>query len=121
MKRIFGIFLALVLLSGAFFVFSCKEKDPTYGTLTIIARIKDTTVPVNTPVYLATTKENLENKIYETTGWLDVNGSKIFRDLLPKYYWYKVEGWDDYGATEVHAGIDASVILWLNSPSSPQK
>lgn len=123
MKRAIPVFLALILLSGAFFFCSCKGKVATTGTLSITAMTKDGIISTATPVeiYLATSKENLDNKIYESFGWLDANGSKIFRDLLPKYYWYRVEGWDDYGASQVYAGLDASVILWLNSPSSPKK
>jgi len=84
---------------------------------------KEGNVSSNNPIaiYLATSKESLDNHIYEASGWLDGNESKIFRDLLPKYYWYRIEGWDDYGAAEVFAGVDASVILWLNSPSSSKK
>ncbi|TRZ72271.1 MAG: hypothetical protein D4R97_05980 [Bacteroidetes bacterium] len=123
MKRTFPVFLAIILLSGAFILFSCKAKEVTIGTLSVTTMTKDGTISTNTPVaiYLATSKADLDNKIYQNTGWLDTNGSKIFRDLLPTYYWYKVEGWDDYGAAEVYAGVDASVILWLNSPSSPKK
>jgi len=123
MKRIFPVFLALILLSGASFFFSCKTKEPTIGTLTITVMTKDGSISGGNPIaiYLATSKENLDNKIYVTSGWLDSNKSKIFRDLLPTYYWYGVEGWDDYGAAEVYAGVDGSVILWLNSPSSSRK
>ena len=123
MKRTFPVFLAMILLSGVFILFSCKAKEVTIGTLSVTTMTKDGTISTNTPVaiYLATSKENLDNKIYQNTGWLDTNDSKIFRDLLPTYYWYKVEGWDDYGAAEVYAGVDASVILWLNSPSSSKK
>jgi hypothetical protein len=123
MKRTFPVFLTMILLSGAFFFFSCKGKVSTIGTLSVTTMTKDGNVSSASPVaiYLATSKANLDNKIYENTGWLDANGSKIFHDLFPKYYWYKVEGWDDYGAAEVFAGVDASVILWLNTPSSPKK
>jgi hypothetical protein len=122
MKRTFPVFLALILLSGAFFFFSCKGKMSTTGTLSVTVRTETGVISV-TPIaiYLASSKANLDNKIYETSGWLDANGSKIFRDLLPTYYWYRVEGWDDYGAAEVYAGVDASVILWLNTPSSSKK
>ena len=123
MKRTFPVFLTMILLSGACFFFSCQGKEPTTGTLTVTVMTNNGNISSNTPVpiYLATSKENLDNKIYIATGWLSSNGSKIFRDLLPTYYWYGVEGWDDYGAAEVYAGVDASVILWLNSPSSPGK
>ena len=123
MKRTFPVFLTMILLSGAFFFFSCQGKEPTTGTLTVTVMTNNGNISSNTPVpiYLATSKENLDNKIYIATGWLSSNGSKIFRDLLPTYYWYGVEGWDDYGAAEVYAGVDGSVILWLNSPSSPGK
>jgi hypothetical protein len=123
MKRIIPIFLALILISGAFFFFSCKGKDPLTGTLSITARTKEGVITANNPVaiYIASSKDNLDNKIYVGSGWLDANGSKIFRDLQPTYYWYRVDGWDDYGAAEVFAGVDASVFLWLNTPSSSKK
>jgi hypothetical protein len=123
MKRIIPAFLALILLSGAFLFFSCKEKVASTGTLSITAMTKSGNVSSSAPIaiYIATSKENLDNQIYQSSGWLDGNGSKIFRDLLPKYYWYRIDGWDDYGAAEVFAGVDASVILWLNSPSSSKK
>jgi len=89
--------------------------------LTITAMSKDSIIPANTPIYIAVSKVNLDNKVYVSSGWLDANSSKIFRDLSPKYYWYKVEGWNNYGATEVFAGVDASVILWLNSQTTPGK
>lgn len=123
MKRTFPVFLALIMLSGAFFFFSCKAKVSATGTLSITARTKNGIVAGSSPIpiYIATSKENLDNEIYQSSGWLDANGSKIFRDLLPTYYWYRVEGWKDCGAAEVFAGVDASVILWLNSPSSSKK
>ena len=116
MKRKFKVFLALMLFSSAFFFFSCAGKQATTGTLTIIAMAKDSIIPANTPIYLATSKANLDNNIYASTGWLDANASKIFRDLSPKYYWFKVNGWDNYGASEVFAGVDETVILWLTTP-----
>ncbi len=123
MKRTILSFLALVLLSGAFFMSSCKSKEPTTGTLSITAMTKDGVLSISTaaPIYLATSKQNMDNKIYVSSGWLDGNGSKIFRDLLPQYYWYRVEGWDDCGAAEVYAGVDSSVILFLYSPGSLKK
>jgi len=123
MKSPIRFFLSVIFLSGVFFLFSCKGKEATTGTLSITAMTTNGVLPTNPPVtiYLATSKSNLDNKIYVSTGYLNSGGSIIFRDLLPKYYWYKVEGWDDYGASDVYAGIDESVILWLNSPSSPTK
>lgn len=121
MKRTFQIFsIFAVLFAGSFF-FSCSQKQATNGTLTVTAMAKSSIIPANTPIYLANSKTNLDNKVYVSSGWLDANSSKIFRDLSPKYYWYKVEGWNNYGATEVFAGVDASVILWLNSQTTPGK
>ncbi|MGA3013428.1 MAG: hypothetical protein ABSD71_05280 [Bacteroidales bacterium] len=121
MKRTIHLFSILAILIAGSLFFSCSQKQATNGTLTITAMAKDSIIPANTPIYLADSKVNLDNKVYISSGWLDANSSKIFRDLSPKYYWYKVEGWDNYGAAEVFAGVDASVILWLNSPSSPGK
>lgn len=123
MKRTILVFLALILLSGTFLFSSCKGKVSTTGTLSVTARSQQAIISSDHPVaiYLATSKENLDNKIYQSSGWLDANGSMIFRDLLPTYYWYRVEGWNDNGAAEVFAGVDASVILWLNSPTESKK
>ena len=123
MKRSFAVFLALILLFGAFFFPSCKGKEATVGTLSITVRTSTGVVSTANPVaiYLATSKDNLDNKVYVATGWLSGNGSYIFRDLAPRFYWYQADGWNDYGATDVYAGIDESVILWLNSPSSSKK
>lgn len=119
MKRSIQLFLALILVSGAFFFISCKEKVATTGSLSVTAMTKDGVLSGATqlPIFLATSKANLDNKVYERSGWLDANGSIIFRELQPKLYWYKVEGWEDIGGSQVYNGIDESVILWLNTPS----
>ena len=121
MKRTFPVFLAFILISGSFFLFSCKEKAATTGSLAITAQIKDVGPAANMMLYLAASHEDLDNKVYLNSQYTDGNGSVIFRELLPKYYWYRVDGYDDYGAAEVFNGYDGSVILWLNSPSSPIK
>lgn len=123
MKRIIQVFLAFILLSGACYLSSCKGKVATTGTLSITALTKDGILPGSNThqIYLALSKANLDNKVYERSGYLDANSSTIFRDLSPKLYWYRVDGWDDFGASQVYAGIDASVILWLNTPSSSKK
>jgi hypothetical protein len=123
MKRTIKVFLALLLFSSAFLFFSCAGKQATTGTLTVIVMGKDSIIPTNetTPIYLASSKANLDNKIYAASGWLDANSSKIFRNLTPNYYWYRIGGWDNYGASEVFAGIDETVILWVNTPTPPGK
>lgn len=84
-------------------------------------QVKDNGPSADLQVRLATTRENLEKQVYVSSGYVDGNGSVIFRELLPNYYWYGVDGWDDYGAVEVFSGYDGSVILWLNTPSAPKK
>jgi hypothetical protein len=121
MKRTFPVFLVFILISGSFFLFSCKGKNATTGSLTVTVQVKDSRPTVNLQVHLATTRENLENQVYVSSGYVDNNGSVIFRELLPNYYWYGVDGWADYGAAEVFNGYDGSVILWLNTPSAPKK
>ena len=119
MKRKFSVFLALILISGTFLFISCKDKAPIVGNLTVTAKTTSTGVSLmDTPIYLATSKEDLDNQVYAINSTLDANGIRQFRDLVPKYYWYKVQGWDDIGAVEVFAGTDESVIIYLNSPSS---
>jgi hypothetical protein len=123
MKRTIPVFLALILVSGAFFFYSCKGKESTTGTLTILAMTNEGAISASTPVqvYLALSKADLDNKNYVGSGWLSSSGAKLFGDLLPKYYWYRVEGWDDFGAAEVIAGVDSRVILWLNTPTPSNK
>ena len=120
MKRTFKVFLAFVMFSGIFILNSCKGKEATTGTLTITAMTNNgapSIAPGPVPVYLATSKSNLDNHIYVATGYLNSSGSVIFRGLTPNNYWYGVYGWNDSGASDVLAGIDESVYLWLNSPS----
>ncbi|MCX6244475.1 MAG: hypothetical protein NTU98_07180 [Bacteroidetes bacterium] len=123
MKRSFTVFLAFMLISGSFFLSSCKEKTATTGSLAITALIKDGGPAANVQLFLAASREDLDNKNYMKSGYTNGAGSIIFRELPSAYYWYRVDGWDDYGAAEVFNGTDMSVILWLNtpSPSSPLK
>jgi hypothetical protein len=127
MKRNCTVFLAFLIISGSLYLFSCKGKEATTGSLTVTALIKDSigssnisTPAANKPIYLATSRENLDNRIYAYSGYTDIGGSCIFRELPAKYFWYRIEGWDDYGAAEVFLGYDGAVILWLNSPSKPK-
>lgn len=117
MKRRSAVFLAFIFISGSFFLFSCKEKEATTGSLAITALIKDVGPAANTQLFLASSREDLDNKIYMKSGYTDGGGTIIFRELKSTYYWYRIEGWDDYGAAEVFNGTDISVILWLNTPS----
>jgi len=89
------------------------------GTLTITALKKDSTASAQLMICIAVSRENLDSKTYKDSSWTNSNSAVIFRDLQPGYYWYRVKGWDDYGASEVFSGFDESVILWLNSPSKP--
>jgi hypothetical protein len=123
MKRIIPVVLALILVSGAFLFDSCKGKEPTTGTLAITVRAQNGSVNGGNTfqIHLATSRENLENGIYLYSNWADANGSTIFHDLQPTYYWYNVDGWADYGAIMIFVGVDASVILWVNTPGTLKK
>ena len=119
MKRIIKLFLISTFITGTFFLSTCKSTESTMGTLTITAIMKDSSASSPFLVYIANTRENLDKKIYLDSSWTNANSATIFRNLKPQYYWYRVKGWDDYGASEVYSGFDESVILWLNSPSNP--
>lgn len=121
MKRKFPVFLILLLLSGAFLFTACKDKAPTVGNLTVTARTTNATIVANTGIFLATSKDNLDNQVNIIYGTLNSTGSFQFRDLIPQYYYYRVQGYSDIGASEVFAGVDESVIIYLNSPSSSKK
>jgi len=107
----------VMLLFGNLVLFpSCKVENPTTGILVI--RVMDTNgeLVVGEQVFLATSHENLKNGIYYATAWTDLDGEVLFMDLNPIYYWYDTEHWEDYGATQVYAGIEHYVILWVNTP-----
>ena len=81
MKRtIHGIFNISSTFTGSLF-FSCSQKQATHGTLTITAMAQDSIIPANTTDLFSDSKANLDNKVYISSGWLDANSSKIFRDL----------------------------------------
>jgi len=116
MKRIFPVFLywycfRRLLLS------SCKGKDPTIGTLTITVMTKDGSISgVTDSNLLATSKEISITRIC-SLRLLDSNNPDLPR-LLPTYYWYRVEGWDDYGAAEVTPDGWIGYLV-VNSPLPP--
>ena len=119
MKRIFLVFLISTVIAGTFFLTNCKSTESTMGTLTITAVMKDSSSSAPFLIYIANSSADLNNKVYRDSSWTNSNGSTIFRNLKPQYYWYRAKGWDDFGASEAFSGFDESVILWLNSPSKP--
>ena len=117
MKRSIVISFVFMAFVAILPVTSCTKDNPTFGILSLTLE-KANGVPISVEyVYLATSYQNLMNGVYTQQGWADDSGYIKFLDLAPGWYWYKAEGWDDIAATQVYAGNDYHVILWLNSPS----
>ena len=121
MKPKAASFLIFLMIPGLFLFYSCADKPATLGNLTITAIAPDTVALSSLTVVMATSQDKFNSGSYGYYGTLNSSGSHQFRDLAPGYYWYRIEGWDDYGAAEVYAGVDGSVIIHLDSPSQTKK
>jgi hypothetical protein len=116
MKRILTGILAILVTAGLLITPSCTTEDPTTGILVITVMNEFGELIVGEEVFLATSYQNLKNKIYVVSAWTDDTGEAFFANLAPGYYWYDTANWEDYGATQVYAGIEHYVILWVNTP-----
>ena len=67
-------------------------------------------------VFLANSLSNLQQGNVLSSKWTDNKGFVFFIDLLPLFYWYGVEHWNDYGGAQVWAGYEHIVTLVVNSP-----
>lgn len=101
-----------------FFAFlpSCSTEQPTHGILVVTVMDANGNVLPYEQVFLASSYQNLRNEEYLMTGWTDEKGEVLFMNLLPAFYWYDTQHWEDYGAAQVWAGIEHYVILWVNTP-----
>lgn len=111
MNRIIGIFFTVLLVVGLTTTESCKSKDEVTGSLTVTVMNRQGQVIPNEPVSIATSLGNVSNKIFLYTANTDANGSIIFRQLTPQYYWYTTEHFKGFGAAQVFATVDSFVIL----------
>ena len=117
MKTWKSILFTVLLFSSMVIIPSCSTyEDPTTGILTITVMTTTGEVVVGEEVFLATSYQNLQAGIYVARGWTDIDGQIWFADLLPMVYWYDTVDWEDYGASQVYAGIEHYVILWVNTP-----
>jgi hypothetical protein len=117
-NRLAWLAVFLIFAQGALLP-SCTSDSPTSGILSITV-ISTQTGPVPVAhVFLATSYENLLNRVYYKDGWADTSGYVKFMDLPSDWYYYQAEGWDDYGATQVYLGTDHHVILYVNTPHIP--
>lgn len=107
----------MILISGTIYFSSCTDKNPTTGTLGITV-IYNTGLPVDSYnlLYLATSMENLQNKIFSDSAQLDNTGKARFLYLLPNTYWYKVQNWKNFGSILVNAGTDSYTTLEVTEP-----
>jgi uncharacterized membrane protein len=111
-----AVVFSLLALSFLFFP-GCTSKGPSTGSLTITVINYKTGLPVaNELVYLATSYDNLKiNQVYVTMGYTDTKGQIMFHDLNPVMMYYDTQTWENYGATQVYAGIDMLAILFVNN------
>ncbi|MEI7500495.1 MAG: hypothetical protein WCK84_08585 [Bacteroidota bacterium] len=117
------LFLILVtLIAGSFTFSSCSDEYPTFGTLTITVYNPATgSVVAGEKLYLATSLSNLKQGIYLYTERTNSLGLVYFGNLAPGFYFYDTENWEDYGATNIYAGVDFFVHLYVNTPGSKKK
>ena len=95
----------------------CSSKNPTNGTILIkVIDYKTNLVVPNELVYIALSYDNLKNHIWLNSLYTDVNGKVFFHDLNPVTIYYDTEHWENYGAAQIYAGIDESVILYVDTP-----
>jgi len=109
--NLFLVFAGIVNLS------SCTTvPDPTFGTLTITVynSITDEIIQ-GEQIFLATSLSNLKQGIYLKNAWTNEKGMVFFGELAPGYYFFDAENWEDYGASNIYAGVDYNVHLYVNS------
>jgi hypothetical protein len=121
MKRNSLLIITSLLVAGALWLASCSDKEPEVGMLTInVINPQSGPVPWEW-VYLATSLENLQNKVYADQAQTTEQGWVKFDTLTPGIYWYDTEHWEDYGAVGVYLGIDTRAVLWVNTPGPGKK
>jgi hypothetical protein len=113
MKTLEGFIVTLLLLCGLVGIQSCSSKNEVTGSLTITVMDQAGTPIANEQVFLATSLDNLKNKVYKIAYYTTANGSLIFRQLPPQYYWYTTEHYKGFGADNVFATVDQFVILYV--------
>jgi hypothetical protein len=119
MYRKIIVLLAVFISAGLVFSTSCTEPPPDKGSLGIKVLRASDGLPVQSElIYISRSYQDLENKIHLDSNWTDSNGFFRFRQKNPGFYWYDTQHWEDYGAAEVLNGIDADVILWVNTPDT---
>jgi hypothetical protein len=113
-KRFFSIFGAIAFWSLILFS-GCDSKNATTGTITIQVIDYKTNLPIpNELIYIASSYANLKKHIWLNQQYSDANGKAFFRDLTPMVLYYDTEHWENYGAAQIYAGIDQSVLLYVN-------
>ncbi|MEI7981142.1 MAG: hypothetical protein WCI71_05785 [Bacteroidota bacterium] len=116
------LFFSTVMIALFFAISSCTSPNPTVGTLTItVYNPSSGALIVGEQVYLATSLTNLKQGIYIRTAWTNNFGLVYFGDLTPGFYFYDTEHWEDYGATQLYAGLDFYVHLYVNTPAVRKK
>lgn len=115
-KGYFGIIIMFAVFVLVLFP-RCSSKNPTTGSLKVTVLNYQTNQPVvNELLYIASSYDNLKNKVYLNSLYTDANGQVMFHDLTPMLVYYDTQTWDNYGATQVYAGIDMHALLYVNTP-----
>ncbi|HTX89030.1 MAG TPA: hypothetical protein VMC08_08580 [Bacteroidales bacterium] len=119
MFRKIAFAIPVLFLAGILLCTSCSTPKADKGTLGITVVKGNDGSPVSYElIVLASSLQNLENKVYLDSNWTDANGFFRFHQKDPGIYWYRAKHWVDYGAARVMNGIDSDVILWVNTPDT---
>jgi len=115
-RKIILVFAAL-LISGLTIFPGCKDDNPTFGTLTVVVQDFLTGLPVaGEQVYIATSYQNMQNKTFYRNAWTNDLGIVYFGELPPLVYFIDTQDWQDWVASQVYAGYDDYVVLFVNTP-----
>lgn len=116
MKRTLPVFIILLFSAFLFIAPSCTEEHPTTGILSVTVLGPDgTPLSAGQRVVLATSFDNMKNKVFVNEGWTNESGYVKFIELAPGWYWYGVEGWKEFSATQLYSGVDHHVVLWVHT------
>jgi len=111
MKTIIRYIVFLFLVCGLYGLQSCSSKNEVFGSLTITVTDQQGNTIANEQVSIATSLDNLKNKVFLKSGYTDANGAIMFRELAPQYYWFTANQYKGIGADRVFSTVDQYVIL----------
>jgi len=113
MKTKVRCIVVIFLVCGLYGLQSCSSKKEITGSLTVTVEDHQGNTIANEQVSIATSLDNLKNKVFLKAGYTDSNGTIMFRELAPQYYWYTTDHYKGIGADRVFSTVDQYVVLFV--------